>query len=48
MVVTLFVFAAVVILASAEPFAHNLIGVGTELGIDRFQLVQWLALRFPQ
>lgn len=43
MVVTLFVFAAVVILASAEPFAHNLIGVGTELGIDRFLLVQWLA-----
>nr|WP_221471628.1 sodium:proton exchanger [Amycolatopsis umgeniensis] len=43
LVTTLFVFAAVVILASAEPFAHNLIAVGTELGIDRFLLVQWLA-----
>ncbi|WP_410665002.1 sodium:proton exchanger [Amycolatopsis sp. lyj-84] len=43
LVTALFVFAAVVILASAEPFAHNLISVGTELGIDRFLLVQWLA-----
>lgn len=42
-VVTLFVFSAAVILASAEPFAHALIGTGTELGIDRFLLVQWLA-----
>ncbi|MGK4594836.1 sodium:proton exchanger [Amycolatopsis sp. w19] len=43
LVAALFVFAAVVILASAEPFAHNLIAVGTELGVDRFLLVQWLA-----
>jgi cation:H+ antiporter len=28
---------------SAEPFAESLIGAGTELGIDRFLLVQWLA-----
>ncbi|WP_258341475.1 sodium:proton exchanger [Saccharopolyspora gregorii] len=43
LVVLLFVFAAAVILACAEPFAHNLIAAGTELGIDRFLLVQWLA-----
>jgi len=39
----LFVIAAVVVLASAEPFAHALIGTGTQLGVDRFLLVQWLA-----
>ncbi len=27
----------------AKPFADNLIGAGTQLGIDRFLLVQWLA-----
>jgi cation:H+ antiporter len=43
LVVTLFLFAAAVILASAEPFAHSLIGAGTQLGIDQFLLVQWLA-----
>ena len=43
LVVTLFVVAAAVILACAEPFAESLIGAGTELGIDRFLLVQWLA-----
>ncbi|MET9259556.1 sodium:proton exchanger [Amycolatopsis sp. NPDC004079] len=43
LVVALFVFAAVVILACAEPFADNLIAAGTQLGIDRFLLVQWLA-----
>ncbi|MGW5747733.1 sodium:proton exchanger [Amycolatopsis sp. NPDC003861] len=43
LVVTLFVFAAAVILACAEPFAHNLIAAGTQLGIDQFLLVQWLA-----
>ncbi|WP_328649136.1 sodium:proton exchanger [Amycolatopsis sp. NBC_00348] len=43
LVIGLFVFAAAVILACAEPFAHNLIAAGTELGIDRFLLVQWLA-----
>jgi cation:H+ antiporter len=42
-VVALFVIAAAVILACAEPFAESLIGAGTELGIDRFLLVQWLA-----
>jgi cation:H+ antiporter len=43
LVVGLFAFAAVVILACAEPFAHSLIGTGTQLGIDQFLLVQWLA-----
>jgi cation:H+ antiporter len=40
---TLFVFAAAAILASAEPFADGLVESGTELGIDEFLLVQWLA-----
>lgn len=39
----LFLFAAGVILASAEPFAEGLVHTGTELGIDEFLLVQWLA-----
>ncbi|MDH6675918.1 cation:H+ antiporter [Rhodococcus sp. LBL1] len=42
-VIALFVVAAGVILACAEPFANSLIDAGTELGIDRFLLVQWLA-----
>ena len=43
LVATLFAFAAVVIVMCAEPFAHSLIETGTQLGIDRFLLVQWLA-----
>ncbi|GAB4249447.1 MAG: sodium/hydrogen exchanger [Thermoleophilia bacterium] len=39
----LFAVAAVIVLASAEPFAHALVESGTELGIDEFLLVQWLA-----
>ncbi len=39
----LFIFAAAVIVTCAKPFADNLIGAGTQLGIDRFLLVQWLA-----
>lgn len=42
-VIALFVFAALVILACAQPFAESLIGAGTQLGVDRFLLVQWLA-----
>src|ERR1700712_1424966 len=42
-VVALFVIAAAVILGCADPFAESLIGAGTEFGIDRFLLVQWLA-----
>ncbi len=40
---TLFIVAAAVIVTCAKPFADNLIGAGTKLGIDRFLLVQWLA-----
>jgi cation:H+ antiporter len=43
LVIGLFAFAALVILASAEPFAHSLIETGTEFGVDQFLLVQWLA-----
>ena len=39
----LFIFAAAVILASAEHFAEGLVESGTKLGIDEFLLVQWLA-----
>ena len=42
-VIALFVVAAAIILACAEPFAESLVGAGTQLGIDRFLLVQWLA-----
>ncbi len=42
-VVALFVVAALVILACAEPFANSLVDAGTRLGIDQFLLVQWLA-----
>jgi len=43
LVTGLFVFAAAVIVASAQPFAESLISTGTQLGIDRFLLVQWVA-----
>lgn len=39
----LFVFATAVIVASAKPFAGSIIAAGTQLGIDRFLLVQWVA-----
>ena len=39
----LFVVSGAVILLCAKPFADNLVAAGTELGIDRFLLVQWLA-----
>jgi cation:H+ antiporter len=42
-VVGLFMMSCVVILLCAAPFADNLVAAGTELGIDRFLLVQWLA-----
>ena len=38
-----FVWAALVILASAEPFAEGLVATGKHLGIEEFLLVQWLA-----
>jgi len=42
-VIGMVLFSGTVILLCAEPFANNLVGAGTELGIDRFLLVQWLA-----
>ncbi|WP_307796047.1 sodium:proton exchanger [Amycolatopsis sp. 195334CR] len=42
-VIALFASAAVAILLCAEPFAHNLIATGAQLGVDQFLLVQWLA-----
>lgn len=41
--VAMFVYAGIAILAAAEHFAEGLIETGTELGIDEFQLVQWVA-----
>lgn len=43
LVIVFFIYAAATILASAEPFAESLIGVGEEFGISKFLLVQWLA-----
>ena len=41
--ILMFLFAAAVILASAEPFAHGLIETGEKIGVSKFLLVQWLA-----
>ena len=43
MVVGLLLFAAAVILASAEPFAEALVATGRSAHISEFLLVQWLA-----
>ena len=43
LVIAMFGGAALIILASAEPFAEALVGSGAALGIDQFLLVQWLA-----
>ncbi|MGH3566877.1 MAG: sodium:proton exchanger [Pseudonocardia sp.] len=40
---SMFVVAALVILATAEHFAENLVQTGTEFGVDQFILVQWVA-----
>ncbi|MEY2432408.1 MAG: cation:H+ antiporter [Acidimicrobiaceae bacterium] len=39
----LFLAAAAIVLASAEPFANGLVDTGARLGVDQFLLVQWLA-----
>jgi cation:H+ antiporter len=39
----LFLFAAVLIFASAEPFAEGLVQTGRTFKLDEFLLVQWLA-----
>ena len=40
---SLFLFAALVILANAEPFSEGLVATGKLWGINEFLLVQWLA-----
>lgn len=42
-VISLFVVAAAIILACAEPFATSLVDTGVSLGFDSYFLVQWLA-----
>jgi len=39
----MFVYSAIAILMSAEPFAEGLVETGKIIGIDEFLLVQWLA-----
>jgi cation:H+ antiporter len=39
----LFVIAGLVILTTAEHFAEGLVATGSELGVDQFVLVQWVA-----
>lgn len=39
----LLLYAAVIILASAEPFAEGLLKFGAKLGVDEFIMVQWAA-----
>ena len=43
LIIGMAVFAAFVILISAEPFAESLIASGERLGINKFLLIQWLA-----
>lgn len=43
LVASMFIFSAVVIFLTTEPFAESLISTGKGLGIDEFLLVQWLA-----
>jgi cation:H+ antiporter len=42
-VLGLFMFSALVIVISAEPFAHALVETGSSLGVSEFFLVQWVA-----
>jgi len=42
-VIAMFVYAALVIFASAEPFAEGLVATGEQLNVNKFLLVQWLA-----
>jgi cation:H+ antiporter len=51
LVLSMFAYAGLAILLAAEPFAEGLIETGTQLGIDEFLLVQWvapLASEFPE
>jgi cation:H+ antiporter len=42
-IAALAIVAAIVIVLAAEPFAESLLAAGTQLGVDRFFLVQWVA-----
>ena len=42
-IILLLVYAATVIVISAEPFAESLLSLGDHLGVDEFLLVQWVA-----
>ncbi len=42
-VIGIFVYAAGVVFAAAEPFANGLVETGESFGIDEFLLVQWVA-----
>jgi cation:H+ antiporter len=42
-VVIALIYSAVVIFASAEPFAESLVEIGEEFGVSEFFLIQWLA-----
>ena len=42
-ILAIFVYAAAVIFAAAEPFAESLVDTGKDVGIDEFVLVQWVA-----
>jgi cation:H+ antiporter len=51
LLIAMFVYAGAAILVGAEPFAEGLIDSGVDLGIDEFQLVQWvapMASEFPE
>jgi cation:H+ antiporter len=41
--VLMFLFAAVAIMASAEPFVNGLEAIGEQFGINQFLLIQWVA-----
>ncbi|MBA2382836.1 MAG: sodium:proton exchanger [Chloroflexi bacterium] len=43
LIAVLTIVAAIVIVLAAEPFAESLLAAGTQLGINRFFLVQWVA-----
>jgi len=38
-----FVLSAAIIFVCAEPFAHDLVAAGADLGLNQYLLVQWLA-----
>lgn len=42
-VITVLIYSAVTIFASADPFAESLVHIGEEFGVSEFLLIQWLA-----